>query len=264
MGLSSSQSRIFPPNPRENIDDQRRRVNRPFAGQSHQPVTLRDPRAKLGAMSRRRRAAPHVACAVGLVLVGWGVVRVADPAHADFALPASVSTPWPARLWASVQAPPLGPAVPAVPPPAPPVERPPLLKPVRIALPTLGVRASIVPVAVGRNGALAVPEDPRVVGWWAGGGDALVLDGHVDTAAQGPGALFHLVDLAAGDAIELTGADGGVRRFAVTQVHAFAKATLPPEVFRSPARLVIITCGGHFDRHRLQYDDNVVAYAEPV
>ena len=70
------------------------------------------------------------------------------------------------------------------------------IKPVRIELPTLGVGAPVVPVAVSRDGALAVPENPHVVGWWAGGGEALVLDGHVDTAAAGPGALFHLVDLA--------------------------------------------------------------------
>lgn len=215
------------------------------------------------------------------MLIGWGVVRVADPVHADFTVPAQASTPWTARLWASVQAPPSPPAEPAIPatPPAAappqradgptraegPTRRPlPPLTPVRIELPTLGVRAPVVPVAVGHDGALAVPADPRVVGWWAGGGDALVLDGHVDTAAQGPGALFHLVDLGTGDTVELTGADGMVRRFTVTHVRAYAKTTLPPEVFQPAGRLVIVTCGGRFDRHRLQYDDNIVAYAEPV
>lgn len=222
-----------------------------------------------------RRSAPHVACAVGLVLFGWGVVRTADPAHADPPLPGRAQASWTATLWASVQAPPppsSGPVVPLVAPlsPAERAEHPrrpqplPALKPVRIELPTLGVGAPIVPVAVARDGALTVPEDPRVVGWWAGGGEALVLDGHVDTAAAGPGALFHLVDLAAGDTIGLTGADGAVRRFMVTQVRAYPKATLPPDVFRPAARLVIITCGGHFDRRTLQYVDNIVAYAEPL
>ena len=31
---------------------------------------------------------------VGLMLIGWGVVRIADPVHADFAVPAQASTPW--------------------------------------------------------------------------------------------------------------------------------------------------------------------------
>ena len=153
--------------------------------------------------------------------------------------------------------------------PAERAERPrrptlPKIKPVRIELPTIGVGAPIVPVTVGRDGALGVPNDPHVVGWWAGGGEALVLDGHVDTAAEGPGALFRLVDLAVGDTIGLAGADGAVRRFMVTEVRAYSKATLPSDVFRPAARLVIITCGGHFDRHTLQYVDNIVAYAEPV
>ncbi len=226
-------------------------------------------------MPRMRRSAPHVACAVGLVLFGWGVVRMADPAHADAPVPARA--PWTATLWASVQAPlPVAAVAPVssgpLVAPLSPAERAehtrrptlPKIKPVRIELPTIGVGAPIVPVAVSRDGALGVPNDPHVVGWWAGGGEALVLDGHVDTAAAGPGALFHLVDLAVGDTVGLAGADGGVRRFMVTDVRAYPKATLPSDVFRPAARLVIITCGGHFDRHTLQYVDNIVAYAEPV
>jgi hypothetical protein len=222
-------------------------------------------------MLRMHRFASYVACVTGLLLVGCGVVRAADPTHAQFAVPARVSIPWTSTLWDSLRAPP-APAVdrPPVAVAAPrrlvePPKRPPLpvLKPVRIELPTLGARASVVPVAV-HDGALLVPADPQVVGWWAGGGDTLVLDGHVDSAAQGPGALFHLVDLTTGDEVRLTGADGVVRRFVVTQVHDYPKATLPSDVFRSTTHLVIITCGGRFDRHRLQYDDNIVVYAEPV
>ena len=91
-----------------------------------------------------------------------------------------------------------------------------------------------------------------------------MLDGHVDSAVAGPGALFRLADLAAGDTGGLTGTDGANHRFTVTEVHSYPKTTLPAEVFRPSARLVIITCGGHFDRHRLQYDDNIVAYADPM
>lgn len=223
-------------------------------------------------MLRMHRFASYVACVSGLLLVGCGVVRAADPTHAQFAVPAGAEIPWTSTLWDSLQAPPTS-AVdrPPVAPAAAPrlVERPkspplPALTPVRIELPTLGARAPVVPVAVSHDGALLVPADPQVVGWWAGGGDTLVLDGHVDSAAQGPGALFHLGELRTGDEVRLAGADGVVRRFTVTQVHDYPKATLPAEVFRSTTHLVIITCGGRFDRHRLSYDDNIVVYAEPV
>lgn len=203
-------------------------------------------------MPLTRRSAPLVACAVGCVLIGWGVVRTADSAHAR------ATTPWPSVLWASVQGPAPGPVVPIAPRSAPG------MTPVRIELPTLGVHAPVVPVDVGGDGALGVPEDPKVVGWWAGSGDTVVLDGHVDTAAQGAGALFRLVDLASGDEVTLAAADGSQHRFVVTDVRAYPKALLPPEVFDPESRLVIITCGGHFDWHTRQYAQNIVAFAERV
>jgi hypothetical protein len=203
-------------------------------------------------MPRTRRSAPLVACAAGLVLIGWGVVRTADSAHAR------ATTAWPSVLWASVQGPVPGPTVPVVAPSKP------TMTPVRIELPTLGVGAPVVPVAVDGGGALGVPEDPRVVGWWASAGDTVVLDGHVDTSAQGPGVLFRLVDLASGDAVTLVDANGKQRHFTVTDVRAYPKALLPPEVFDPESRLVIITCGGHFDWHTRQYAENIVAFAERV
>jgi hypothetical protein len=41
---------------------------------------------------------------------------------------------------------------------------------------------------------------------------------------------------------------------------------LPPEVFAvgGPPRLVLITCGGAFDRRTRNYADNVVVFAEPA
>jgi hypothetical protein len=228
-------------------------------------------------MLRIRRAGLRAACVVGLLSIGCGIVRAVDPTHAAFAVPAQVSVPWPTALWSSLQAPAISLREPLPPigldaPPTPvervdhPPQRPSLraVEPVRIELPTLGVRAPVTRVAVTPDGALTVPEDPRVIGWWADGGDALVLDGHVDSAVAGPGALFHLVDLEPGDPVSLTGADGAVRRFVVAEVHDYPKATLPADVFRAAGRLTIITCGGHFDRHRRQYDDNIVTFADVV
>ena len=68
--------------------------------------------------------------------------------------------------------------------------------PGRLALPRLGVDAPVQAVGVGPDRLLAVPDDPRTLGWWRGGatpGDAagsVVVDGHVDSAERGPGALF--------------------------------------------------------------------------
>ena len=53
--------------------------------------------------------------------------------------------------------------------------------------------------------------------------------------------------------------------YVVQAVRSYPKAALPVEVFdRSGApRLVLITCGGSFDRRTRHYADNIVAYAVP-
>ena len=69
--------------------------------------------------------------------------------------------------------------------------------PTAIRIPALGVRAAVVPV-LAPGGALDVPADPQVIGWWSAGprpGSAagtVVLAGHVDTAERGLGAFAAL------------------------------------------------------------------------
>ena len=62
-------------------------------------------------------------------------------------------------------------------------------------------------------------------------------------------------------------ADGTTFRYRVTALRQFPKDELPwAQVFSQdvPERLVLVTCGGRFDRSRRSYADNVVVYAEPV
>jgi hypothetical protein len=143
--------------------------------------------------------------------------------------------------------------------------------PVRLRIPALDVDASVTPVPVGPGGGLLVPDDPGVLGWWQGGaapGDpqgSVVIDGHVDTARDGRGALFDLRELRPGDQVQLT-TPGGTHPYVVTTVRSYAKASLPSEVFATAGdpRLVLITCGGAFDRHTRQYADNIVVDAVPA
>ncbi|MGB8994721.1 MAG: class F sortase [Pseudonocardiaceae bacterium] len=143
--------------------------------------------------------------------------------------------------------------------------------PHRLMLPSLRVDAPIVPVSTLPRGGLAVPADPDVLGWWQGGTrpgsgqGTVVIDGHVDTAVDGPGALFHLRELRPGDPVVLS-TDHGPRTYVVAALRSFVKADLPAEVFASSGqpRLVIITCGGPFNERTRQYADNVVAYAVPA
>jgi Sortase domain len=144
--------------------------------------------------------------------------------------------------------------------------------PVRLRIAVIAVSAPVVPVGVAADGTLGIPASPSVVGWWAGGGSpgqpsgAIVLVGHVDSAAQGPGALFKLQQLRPGAVVTIT-AGGRAWHYDVRAVRAYAKATLPSAaVFgqRVTPRLVIITCGGPFDAATGHYLDNIVVYAVPV
>lgn len=144
--------------------------------------------------------------------------------------------------------------------------------PVELALPARDVRAPVVAVATGPGGALVVPDPPSTVGWWspsALAGSATgttVLAGHVDSRAGGLGALAVLRHVVAGEEIVLLGADGRTVGYRATDRRQYAKAELPPEVFAAggPPRLVLITCGGAFDRRTRHYTDNVVVFAEPL
>ena len=143
--------------------------------------------------------------------------------------------------------------------------------PALLAIPTLQVRAAVVPVGV-TGGILGVPADPAQVGWWSASAlvgsatGSLVIDGHVDSAATGPGALFHLTDLTAGDRLVVTTTSGALRSYVVTGRRVYPKTgALPADLFAlgGPARLVLITCGGPFDRAAGSYLDNIVVFAAP-
>jgi len=145
-------------------------------------------------------------------------------------------------------------------------------QPAELALPARDLRAPVVAVTTGPEGALLLPEPPSTVGWWSpsalagGSGGTTVLAGHVDSLAGGLGALAVLRHVAEGEEIVLIGADGRSVGYRVTARRQYAKAELPPEVFAAggPPRLVLITCGGAFDRRTRHYSDNVVVFADPV
>jgi hypothetical protein len=144
--------------------------------------------------------------------------------------------------------------------------------PVRLRLPRLAINAQVLPVSVSADGLLGVPDNPRQLGWWSASGRpgmpsaSVVIDGHVDSATRGLGALFLLQQAQPGDEVLLMSADGEATRYTVVGRRSYAKASLPvAEVFAHDAgpRLVLITCGGPFDQATRHYADNIVVYGVP-
>jgi hypothetical protein len=138
--------------------------------------------------------------------------------------------------------------------------------PTRLRLSTAD--APVDPVAVDARGRLAVPPDSRRAGWWIGGAapgatsGTVVIAGHVDDAAMGPGPMSALHRLGPGDRV-LVETGRGTVPYEVTARRAYAKADLPADLFTigGPSRLALVTCGGTF--HDGQYSHNVVVYAKP-
>jgi hypothetical protein len=141
--------------------------------------------------------------------------------------------------------------------------------PVALEIPALGVRARVRPAGVRADGALEVPPSARDLGWWRDGArpgsrqGTVVVAGHVDTAEEGPGALFSLARLPLGSQVRVRSADGRTRVYRIAARRVHPKGRLPASVFTplGPPRLALITCTGEFDHRSASYSHNLVAYA---
>lgn len=157
----------------------------------------------------------------------------------------------------------------------------------RLVIPRLGVHARLVATgAVGKPGTatLTIPSDIHTVGWWDGKvtqgattiktaapapGDAgvAIIAGHVDSAAAGPGALYHLGHLEVGDRIRIVGLHRRTTTWIVrSRPRLTRKASLPQALFKTTGRprLALVTCGGPFDAATGHYRDNLIAWATPA
>lgn len=148
----------------------------------------------------------------------------------------------------------------------------PVAAPMRLRIGRLAVDAPVQPVGVDADGAMSVPSEVSTVGWYRFGpapGEAghAVLAGHVDSRTQGRGVFRALLDVGLGDVVEVGAADGVTTHWRVVQRTLVDKqmTTLDDLWVRSgPPRLVLVTCGGRFDRATRTYRSNVVVVAVPV
>ena len=143
--------------------------------------------------------------------------------------------------------------------------------PVKLTIPAIGVRTSLIHLGLQANGSLQVPDSTTVAGWYTasprpGAVGGSVIAGHVDSRT-GPAVFYWLRDLKAGDKVYVSRADGTVAEFDVTRVQEYPKAAFPTSVVYGPApdaELRLITCGGTFDSTTGHYLSNWIAYATLV
>lgn len=142
--------------------------------------------------------------------------------------------------------------------------------PERLIVPSIDLRAPIVPIEIDRHGVLTPPEDTTEVGWWqrsARPGATVgqtVITGH--TVHTGGGVMNRLGDLRPGDLVRIRTA-GGTMDYATTEVVVYSRAELARRADRlfsqnrDPVRLVLITCTDWRDG---VYFSNIVVFATPL
>jgi sortase (surface protein transpeptidase) len=148
----------------------------------------------------------------------------------------------------------------------------PAASPDQLLIPAIGVDTRVVELGLQTDSTVQVPQDADDAGWYKLGpspganGSAVIL-GHVDSEV-GPAVFYRVSELVPGDRIQVGLSDGAVATFAVARMATYANEDFPAHrVYAGSARrptLVIVTCGGEYDRDNGGYQSNVVAYARHV
>lgn len=217
-----------------------------------------------------RPGARLVAAAVlllgGVAAVAFGVANQDAPPPSPPARTTAAASPIEA-------APPASSSLPATAAPAPSRKAPePRILPAEIRIPSIGVTSAVTQIGLNPDGTLAVPQpgpDYDKAAWYEGSPTPgqtgpSVIEGHVDSAENGPSVFYDLGKLVPGETIDITLEDRSVVTFVVDEVLEFPKDAFPTErVYGNTDRpeLRLITCGGEFDSKRGHYVNNTVVFA---
>lgn len=145
-------------------------------------------------------------------------------------------------------------------------------QPSSIKIPELDIRGSVQPVGFSAPGTMQVPADISVVGWFdrsafpIGERGHTVLVGHRDGVDDPNGIFRRLGDVRRGDRVIVRDLAGRRVRYEVESVDVLGTkefADRAAQLFSVTAshRLVLLSCGGVFDRSRGGYQATVVVIA---
>lgn len=214
--------------------------------------------------------------AAAVLLLGGGAAVVFGVANQDASPPSPPARTTAAASPIEAAPPPASSSLPTTAAPAPSRKAPePRILPAEIRIPSIGVTSVVTQIGLNPDGTLAVPQpgpDYDKAAWYEGSPTPgqtgpSVIEGHVDSAANGPSVFYDLGKLIPGETIDITLEDRSVVTFVVDDVLEFPKDAFPTErVYGNTDRpeLRLITCGGEFDSKRGHYLNNTVVFAHQV
>ena len=142
-------------------------------------------------------------------------------------------------------------------------------QPKYMRLPTIHAEGYIEAVGLDQHGAVAVPSNINLAGWYVntltpGQNGLSVIDGHVN-GQKLPGVFADLAKLAAEDTFEVELANGIIEHFTVKSVNQVPADTAATTLFSRDnsifSQLNLITCGGDFDHAKGVYRDRIIVVA---
>lgn len=148
-----------------------------------------------------------------------------------------------------------------------------VVAPERLVIAQLGLDMEIQPMGLDGDGAMALPAEAAIAGWYRFGpglhaaAGATVVAAHIDSRHDGIGPFSRLDELEPGAVVEVTGGNGTSASYEISEVRSVGKIDAPmAEVFdrAGSPRLTLVTCGGVFDSSTGHYLDNIIVTAVPV
>lgn len=143
-------------------------------------------------------------------------------------------------------------------------------EPTRLQIDAVSINAAITGVGLRRDKTIEVPS-PKLVGWYNQGptpgekGPA-VLVGHVDYL-DGVAIFWRLREIAPGDVVKVTRADGITVSFRVDSIQQFDQDSFPTQAVYGALNypgIRLITCGGTFDPITHHYSHNTVVFGTMI
>lgn len=146
-------------------------------------------------------------------------------------------------------------------------------QPVDLRIPSVDISGHVQPVGMTDAVTMQVPSDIKVIGWFdrsvfpISDNGHTVLVGHRDGARNPNGVFRNLENVREGDVVKVRDQSGRLVDYEVATVELVSDKQFAEKaawIFRvnGPHRLVLITCGGTYDRTRGGYQANVVVIAK--